>query len=42
MCKVEYTEQSFERHVKGIRPLIIGVGGPVGSGKTTLSGRDRA
>ncbi len=36
MCKVEYTEQSFVRTVKDIRPLIIGVGGPVGSGKTTL------
>src|SRR5215207_7631367 len=36
MCKVEYTEQSFDRHIKAIRPLIIGVGGPVGSGKTTL------
>lgn len=36
MCKVEYNEQSFARAVKDIRPLIIGVGGPVGSGKTTL------
>ncbi len=36
MCKVEYNEQSFVRTVKDIRPLIIGVGGPVGSGKTTL------
>lgn len=36
MCKVEYTEESFVRHVHAIKPLVIGVGGPVGSGKTTL------
>ncbi len=36
MCKVEYNESSFEKHVHEGRPLIIGVGGPVGSGKTTL------
>ncbi|MBW4437843.1 MAG: urease accessory protein UreG [Pleurocapsa minor GSE-CHR-MK-17-07R] len=36
MCKLDYTESSFQKKVKPIRPLIIGVGGPVGSGKTTL------
>ena len=36
MCKVEYTEDSFARHVHNIKPLVIGVGGPVGAGKTTL------
>lgn len=36
MCKVEYTEESFVRHVHNIKPLVIGVGGPVGAGKTTL------
>lgn len=36
MCKVDYNEQSFVKQVKDDAPLIIGVGGPVGSGKTTL------
>lgn len=36
MCKVDYTEESFVRHVHDIKPLVIGVGGPVGAGKTTL------
>src|SRR5688500_2108086 len=36
MCKVDYNEASFTKQVKAIRPLVIGVGGPVGSGKTTL------
>ncbi len=36
MCNVDYTEDSFVRHVHDTKPLIIGVGGPVGSGKTTL------
>ncbi len=36
MCKVDYPEDSFVKHVNLDKPLIIGVGGPVGSGKTTL------
>jgi len=36
MCNVDYTEESFDHHVHDTKPLIIGVGGPVGSGKTTL------
>jgi urease accessory protein len=36
MCKVDYNEDSFTKHIKADQPLIIGVGGPVGSGKTTL------
>lgn len=36
MCNVQYTEESFVKQIKAIKPLLIGVGGPVGSGKTTL------
>ncbi len=33
---MQVSEQSFERRVKRLKPLVIGVGGPVGAGKTTL------
>lgn len=36
MCQVNYTEASFERQSPLLKPLVIGVGGPVGAGKTTL------
>lgn len=36
MCQVNYTEDSFKRQSPLIKPLVIGVGGPVGAGKTTL------
>jgi len=36
MCQVKYTEASFERQSPLLKPLVIGVGGPVGAGKTTL------
>jgi urease accessory protein len=36
MCNVNYNEQAFDRRVLNTRPLIIGIGGPVGAGKTTL------
>lgn len=33
---VQVSENSFERRVNRLKPLVIGVGGPVGAGKTTL------
>jgi urease accessory protein len=33
---MQVSEQSFERRVRHLKPLVIGVGGPVGAGKTTL------
>lgn len=31
-----FSEKSFERRINRLKPLVIGVGGPVGAGKTTL------
>lgn len=36
MCKIDYPEESYNKYAKPDQPLVIGVGGPVGSGKTTL------
>ena len=33
---VQVSEQLFERRINRLKPLVIGVGGPVGAGKTTL------
>lgn len=33
---VNFSEKSFERPINRLKPLVIGVGGPVGAGKTTL------
>jgi len=33
---VQVIEKSFERRINRLKPLVIGVGGPVGAGKTTL------
>lgn len=36
MCNIDYDDSAFDRHVLNLKPLVIGVGGPVGAGKTTL------
>lgn len=36
MATLDYTNTSSVRSVRNTKPLVIGIGGPVGSGKTTL------